>query len=59
MGIRCEEEQSKAALIDRTLHENKMSGTMPTEIGKLSLLQGLYDTAIATLSDALICSRRG
>ena len=40
-----EEEQSGSVLVARTLEANKMSGTIPTEISKLSLLRFVYDTA--------------
>ena len=42
----------KLCLVDRGLYSNIISGTMPTEIGKLLSLKELYDAAPATLCDA-------
>ena len=47
------EEGSEAlVLVDRNLYSNKISGSMPTEIGKLARLQSMYNAAPATLCDA-------
>ena len=50
------EEGSEAlVLVDRNLYSNKISGSMPTEIGKLARLEYMYNAAPATLCKAHPC----